>query len=930
MKKWKHILGLSLAVVLTALCLCPAAYAAEEEPPVLRVAFPEAAGINEIYEDGTYGGCVYDWLEEIAKYTGWKYEFVTGDVSELMSDMVDGAYDLMGGVYFLESVADRYNFPKYIMGSNYSLLICRQDNPDIKRYDYTTLNGKRIGVWKNASRKIDRLKKFLDLNNIQCELVYYDDEQAYENCLETKEVELLLGSDVYMKDHYNVAAQFEADPYYIVTSKNRPDLCEQLSDAMEAIYAANPNFAAELYNQYFPNRYINSISFTQEEQDFIAQSGPLKVAVMRDRYPLLYTYESAVKGIVPECLDLVSQRTGLTFTYVYTDTYQGLFDLVKQGKADIIGCYMNTEDAFSGLARTVSFAALDSVILRNKQSFGKSEGLVMAVPSGRDLKAGKNGDTVRYYDSYQACMEAVNSGDADYTRMPAAFVEDLYSKDYYANITLVADTNLQEKLTLALPLPVNVPLYSILSKSINSFSDEETTHMLVNNTLPLRESTVSLKTLLYTNPVIVIGISVGIVLLVSIIIVLLSFNKMRARVMRLRLEKAEETSRAKSDFLSRMSHEIRTPMNAIIGLTNLTRMTGEVTPAVDQNLSKIDSSAKFLLSLLNDVLDMSKIDNQKMKIENAPFDLAELAAQIESMFSVQAVTRGLNLEVDCSVQRPLFIGNQMRLQQVLTNLLSNACKFTDKGDSIRLSITELSRTEESATLRFVVSDTGIGIQEEDLERIFHAFEQSKDSSQRAAGTGLGLAISSSLVELMGSELKVESKPGMGSDFYFTLTLPVFHGNLEKDVERDKKADARLEGLHVLLVEDNDINAEIAVELLKKQHITVDRAANGAQAVELFASMPNETFDVVLMDINMPVMDGLTATRKIRAMNRTDAQTIPILAMTANAFQEDRDNAAAAGMTGFLPKPFDVGQLYQILLQSLEQQHREPETKGEPS
>lgn len=934
MKKYLKALKFCLAVCLCLLALDAgshsAAFAAGNAPIVLKVAFPETDGINEIYKDGTYGGCVYGWLKEIAKYTGWEYEFVTGDPDKLMIDMKSGKYDLMGGVYLLEGMEELYNFPKYIMGFNYSLLIFRQDDPDIKSYDHTTLNGKRIGVWKRAAKKIQRLEKFLDLNNIQYELVYYEDETAYENCLESQDVDLMLGSDVHMKEHYNVAAQFESDPYYLVTAKNEPELCEQLSAAMESIYAANPNFATDLYNQYFPDHYINSITFTDEEQEFIQQTGPLKVAVLKDRYPLFYEQDGVVRGIVPECLELISKRTGLVFDYVYTDTYQGQIDLVKQGKADIIGAYSNGDisAAQEGLSRTIPFASLDTVILRNKESFNKTSGLTMAVPKGQDLTPANSSDTILYYEAYQDCMKAVNSGDADYTRMPAAFIEDFYSKDYYANIALVADTNLQEELTLALTVPVNVPLYSILTKALNNFSDEESAHILASNSLTLRESTVTFKTLLSSNPLMVIGISASIILLISIIIILLNFNQTRAKVMQLKLEKAEEMGRAKSDFLSRMSHEIRTPMNAIIGLTNLTRMTGEATPAVDEALSKIDSSAQFLLSLLNDVLDMSKIDNQKMKIECAPFDLTQMVAQIENMFSVQAENQELTLQVACSVQQRFFVGDKMRLQQVLTNLFSNACKFTDKGGTVRLSIEEQAHSPDTAALHFSVRDTGIGINQEDLEQIFRAFEQVKNSNLRSPGTGLGLAISSSLVELMGGELKVNSKPGVGSEFYFTVLLPICTEEPFAAKAYEKQEAVRLEGLHILLAEDNDINAEIAIELLESKKIIVDRAANGQQALDIFSSHPEETYKVILMDINMPVMDGLTATREIRSMNRPDAKTVPILAMTANTFQEDRDNAAEAGMTGFLPKPFNVDQLFRILLASLETPNKESGIDGE--
>ena len=274
-KQYRKVL-LLFAVLLASfapfMLYCPEVNAQEEEPRVLKVAFPYTSGINEVYDDGTYGGCVYDWLIEIAKYTGWQYEFMTEEnASEQLNKMVDCEYDLMGGMFYREEFKDLYNYPSYIMGSNYSLLIYHREDTDIKGYDYNTLNGKRIGVLKRAVQKIERLQEFLTFNNISCELVYYEDTTEYANCLESGKVDLMLGADVYMQEDYNVAAMIPAEPYYIVTAKDEPELCSELSWAIEQIYAADPNFANELYSKYFPDRYLNSISFTDEERAFIQQ-----------------------------------------------------------------------------------------------------------------------------------------------------------------------------------------------------------------------------------------------------------------------------------------------------------------------------------------------------------------------------------------------------------------------------------------------------------------------------------------------------------------------------------------------------------------------------------------------------------------------------------------------------------------------------------
>lgn len=921
----------SWAVILfVLLSYCPAVVAENADETVLTVAFPISTGINEVYEDGTYGGCVYDWLREISKYTGWKYEIKTADASndeatsELLSGMMEGKYDIMGGMFYQEGYEEYFNYPKYIMGSNYSLLMYLKDNSDIKGYDYNTLNGKRIGVFGKATSKIERLKKFIEYNNLTCEIVYYDDRESYEKCIDSGEVDLIYGSDVYMKDGYNVAVKLDSDPYYMVTSKYKPELCEQLSKAMEEIYAANPNFAEELYNKYFPDKYINSITFTEEEEKFIKECGTIKVAVMKDRYPLFYESDGKKSGIIPECLKLVSNRTNLDFEYVYADTYDGLVEMVTSGKADIIGAFMNDDTSADalGLVRTTGYADLDSIILRNKQSFDKQDALTMAVPETMSLKTTGKSDSIIRFPKYEDCMEAVNNGRADYTRMPASFIEGFYTKDYYANVTIVADTNIQETLTFAMKAPVNVQMYSVLSKAVNSFSAEDTSRIVSQPNLSLPDGAVTLKTVLYTNPVLVIGICVGFVFILSLMAVLFILYRMRTKMMAVKLEKAEETSRAKSDFLSRMSHEIRTPMNAIIGLTNLAILSRDATPALKDDLNKIDSSAKFLLSILNDVLDMSKIESQKMTVEKLPFDMAELIEQIKIMFISQIKEKNLNFDVICELEDSCYLGDKMRINQVLANLMSNACKFTERGGSVWLSVTESRINKNESKLRFSVKDTGVGISEKDINRVFNSFEQAEGSNLRAPGTGLGLSISSSLVSLMGGDLKVKSEPGKGSEFYFIIELPIYNEEwteIDTGAEKVKNTisdENILKSMRVLLAEDNDINAEIATELLKMKQIFVDRAKDGQQAVDMFAKSSDGEYNAILMDINMPEKDGLTAAVEIRKMNRKDSLEVPILAMTANTFKEDREKAVEAGMTGFLPKPFDADQLYKAITDSI--------------
>ena len=918
MRRLGKILAVGAVILSLAAGVLPAfSVQAKDAPRVVRVAFPEAVGMNETYEDGTHGGTIYEWLMEIAKYTGWEYEFVKGDTGELMDELNNGTCDIMGGMFLRDSLAELYNYPEYSTGFNYALLIYRKDDEDIKGFDYKSINGKRIGVFAKATDKIERLRKFLDFNGIEAELVSYGSAEEFARCLEDPDIDIMLGSDVYMTDEYNVAAKFESEPTYIVTAKAETELCGELSRAIESIYAADPEFGRKLYDKYFPDQYINSIYFTEQEREFIKNSDSVRVAVVDGRYPICYEQDGEKKGAALASIEIIAEKTGLTFEYVYADSYQKALNLVEEGEADIITGFMDSENTASkmNLVRTSAYASLNSVILRNKNSYDNEQGRVMALPQGHELKTWGENDKIEYYNTYVECLEAVNKGSADYTQMPTAFMEGMYAEDYYANVVLASDTEMRQELSLAMAKPVNVPLYSILSKAINNLSEEEMSLIIGQNTLGIRENVATLKSFLYTNPVLAVSICVGMILLLCIIAILIMSYRTRVKIMRVRLEKAEETSKAKSDFLSRMSHEIRTPMNAIIGLTSLTKMQEEIPPAVSKNLNQIDASAKFLLSLLNDVLDMSKIESQKMHMECAPFDLKHVVEQMKNMFVALIKSREMEFLISCDVQETLFEGDEMRLQQVLTNLLSNACKFTADGGTIELTVRQESRDKNEAALYFAVKDTGIGIQEDDKKRIFNAFEQAASHQTNIPGTGLGLAISASLVEMMGGELKVDSHPGAGSEFYFTLRFPVYDGVLPKESEQSCKPGDFLKGLRILLAEDNDINAEIATELLELEGVVVERAVNGQKAVELFAQSQANSFDAILMDINMPVMSGLEATSKIRSMSRPDAAVIPILAMTANTFQEDRNQAYESGMTGFLPKPFNVEQLYDILARS---------------
>lgn len=374
---------------------------------------------------------------------------------------------------------------------------------------------------------------------------------------------------------------------------------------------------------------------------------------------------------------------------------------------------------------------------------------------------------------------------------------------------------------------------------------------------------------------------------------------------------ADIASKAKSEFLSRMSHEIRTPMNAIIGMTNIAMQTVSHGTKVEECLEKIDVSTKYLLGLINDILDMSRIESGKMIISNEKMDLKNIIDELEILIRPQAEAKAIQFVMNVEDIHSLVYGDELRLNQVLINLLGNALKFTPAGGEIQLNIRQVIEEDDIVAVFFEVKDNGIGISDENKIRIFEAFEQEQnDTANKYGGTGLGLAISNNLVHLMGGNLEVNSKEGEGSAFSFMLTFPIYVD--ESKVVEESGTEVSLDGKRILVVEDNELNAEIAETLLEMDGCEVEIARNGVEALKVFEQTEDGHFDCILMDIRMPVMDGIEATRCIRTSDKADARTVPIIALSANAFDEDTRKSIECGMNGHVAKPIDINRLHEAL------------------
>lgn len=900
------------------------------EKRVLRVAFPQVDGMSWTAEDGTHHGMLVDYLNEIAKYTGWEYEYIDTKGPAMLNEFVEGKYELMGGNYYIPALEKYYAYPNYNMGYSRSLLLARSDDRSIHSYDLESMNGKTIGVYENARENIRRLKEFMAINGLYCNIRYYKQEDMVGKIglypyLAKGEIDLLLNNVAHISDSVRVVVAYDSQPYYIVTNPGNKEVLDGLNMALERILDANPNFAAERYAVNFPDRLVN-IQLSDRDLEYVNERKTITVAVPENWYPL-YCKETPLKnhtGIMADVLDEIKSFTGLRFSYVYAKNYADAIRLIQQGDADILGFFLGDENdaAQLGLALSASYVSANNIIVRNKACSYPAPGLVGALVENQRLPSGISVEKIRFYPSIKEALFAVNNGEADFIYGLSSRMEQDILRYHFTNLAPVTLVNDQSAISFALPIPVDPDLLTILNKAINNLSESERTVIRNRNLESIGVSEFSLTDFIYANPLQFMFIVMFVLSVLFTALLLAIGARMKATVIQGNLKRAEAANLAKSEFLSRMSHEIRTPMNGIVGMSTIAMQNIDNTDKIKDCLEKVIMSSKHLLALINDVLDMSKIESGKVELRHESFNFRAFLQDFENLYGEQAKSKGISYETvlasDLEVQ---IIGDSLRLNQVLSNLLSNALKFTPAKGIIKLRVSKTGEDQENVYLRFEVIDTGCGIAEENYDKIFESFEQENvDVTYKYGGTGLGLSIVKRFTQLMGGGIHVTSVQGSGSTFTVDLPFgkikesgkPTRFSDIDgrSDLARDCYViDYDFKGKRILLVEDNELNREIAEELIGATGASVESAEDGVQAVEKFKESAEGYYDLILMDVQMPHMDGYEATRCIRALGRSDAQKVPIFAMTANAFAEDVQKSREAGMNAHISKPLNIRAVY---------------------
>ena len=1059
---------LSLLLLLSA--VLPVKAAAETaSAKVVRVGSFEDT-FNYVNEKGARKGYGYELLETLSGYTGWQFEYVTCDWSDCFEKLKNGEIDIIGGISYTEDRTQEMLFSDEPMGVEKYYLYADLARADISASDFKTLNGKKIGVLMGTEPEV-MLAEWEEKYGLKTEHVNISNNEDVKQKLANHEIDCFvsLEESFWAERGISTITRVGESGIYYAINKNRPDIKEELDDAMRALDEAVPFYTADLYKRYFSMDYTPIL--TGEEKAWLRKHGAIRMGFLASDSGVS-TFDPATgefTGVITDYIQFAADCLGnqeLEFQLVGYDSKEAELDALKSGEIDMIfHCDQNPN-----LAEEYHFACTNTtwtsnlMAVTNKQHFNENNVNRIAVPQNK-LSLKKY--LAFYYpqweivdcDTQEDAARLVKDGQAD-CFVTGISSENKYSKKYsFYSVPLVNPVRSCFAVNSG-----NRSLLSILNKTIKAMP----VNMLAGALAMYKSSArkVTLSDFIKDNffkVMLISSIAVAVVLL-TILMLLQKARKAEAAArkaasdtqelnakLQVAVEKAENANRAKSTFLSNMSHDIRTPMNAIIGFTTLALSNIDDTDRVKDYLGKTLASSNHLLSLINDVLDMSRIESGKIHLEEVEVNLSDVLHDLKTIVSGQIYAKQLELYMDVmDVTDEDVYCDKTRLNQILLNLLSNAIKFTPAGGTVSVRVRQLAgKVRGCGQYEFRIKDNGIGMSQEFAQKIFEPFERERTSTvSRIQGTGLGMAITKNIVDMMGGTIEVQTAQGKGTEF--TVCVPmraqteqrpvekiteleglkalvvdddfntcdsvtkmlvkvgmraewtlsgkeavlrarqsiemsdVYHAYIIdwrlpdmngievtrqirslhddtpiiiltaydwSDIEVEAKAagvtafcakpmfisdlretlmsalgqkpadavqrllpekNADFKGKHILLVEDNELNREIAQEILREYGFLVDSAENGAVAVEKVSTAAPGSYDLVLMDVQMPIMDGYTATRKIRALDDPARAKLPILAMTANAFDEDRRNALESGMNGFLSKPIVIDDLVQEL------------------
>ncbi len=918
------------ALLLTLAVLLPpaAAQAAEPSRPVRVGIFP-FEGYYEVDDSGTRSGYGYEFLQMMGQHANLNYSYID-DVpkwSDMEQMLLDGRLDLLTCVQKTPENEARFAFSREPVGTSYTMMTVRSGNSAVIAGDYSTYQGLRVGVIRdNAHAR--KFSQFAGENGFSCTQLEYDSLDALKDALQDGKIDAAVTSSLRPLHNEWIVEQFSPSPYYLMMCKEDVQLQDMLNRAIQQLDVSSPNWRTELFNRYYTPDSGDALQLTAEERNYIASQSQtvFRVAVCPDNAPYSYRENGEAKGILPDIFAEVAKRAGIRCQVVIASSHREYMDLLNSGQIDLVmdsgWDYSAAEKA--GYKLTTSYINL---LIAQVTKIG-SGGVIrkVAVPEGAIWdKLSKRPLAQQYslqkYPTVAGTMKAVLSGECDAAFLYHADAQNYAAKEMRSNLRISLLPNTEVSISVASASKNDYLLLSVLSKSAESVKENFVPDTVFRYTADTVQK-ISLLDYLYLNPfwgVLTILLLCLFLFGAAVIAYQRVWNEKQKRLTAEILaakQEAEKANAAKSAFLSSVSHDLRTPLNGILGFTRAA-LRAPLTGEKQTYLEKIQSSGELLLDLVNDTLELSRIESGKLTLETENVDGRGMIEAVISAVQPFAEENGVHLAAHLEAfPDGAVLADKKKIQKIILNLLSNAVKYTPAGGSVTLSAAAIDPPEHGCTRRFVIEDTGIGMSEEFQTRLYEPFLQERRPEAGASGgTGLGLSIVKRMVDFLGGTIRVKSRTNEGA--CFTVDLPVFPAEGTPEAKPAKPGTAAsLAGKHVLLCEDNPVNTEIALLLLKDLGMTADCVTDGSQGVKRFSESPAGSYDAVLMDVRMPVMNGYEATKAIRALPREDAAFVPILAMTADAFEDDIQRCFEAGMNGHIAKPIDPALLRRLLAENI--------------
>lgn len=915
----------------------------EKQPQTIRVGSFEDT-FNYVDKNGVRRGYGYELMQALSGYTGWKFEYVKCDWSNCFDKLENGEIDIMGDISYTDERAQKMLFSDEPMGEEKYILYADLSHTDIETSDFKAMDGKRVGVLMGTEPEI-MLREWENKNGIHTKHVNVKNDDDVEKKLANHEIDCFvsLEESTWSEQGISSVTTIGKSGIYFAINKERSDIKTELDYAMRQLEQDSPFFKTDLYKKYFTLDYKQSL--TSKEKSWVEEHGGIKIGFLNNDQAIFSMDEETGKltGMLAEYISYAKDCLGnqkLEFNICEYDDYNEMLQALQNHEIDMIFYASRNPDLAEKKGYTLTNTAwtYSLMAVTDEKYFNEDKSYTVAVP--KEQEALKQHIAFNYprwklvdYDSFADAADMVMNEKADCFLMGTSQALKYDNERDFKSVPL---TKTMEA-CFAVRDGEGI-LLSILNKTLKDMPSD-----MLTSALAIYDSTTDKVTFydFVKDNMLVFFVTAGVFVLTIIGIILVLLRKARkaeavAKLaandtqklndkLEIALKKAEDASLAKTRFLNNMSHDIRTPMNAILGYAQLmvNELKGKNLPEISEYLKKLQQSGNLLLSIINNVLDMAQIESGRMEIDENYGRIEDIRQTLFEIFGDEAKKKNLVLQYTINVEHENILTDTTKVKEIFVNILSNAIKYTSSGGSVKVSVDELPCDEDGYMMvRTRVSDTGIGMSQEYLTNIFEAFTREQNTTKsKIAGTGLGMSIVKKYVDLLGGTINVESELGKGSTFTVTLKHRIADESyyVKKYIEESGTGSEILEGRNILLAEDNDLNAEIAEAILESAGLKIERVEDGIQCVNRIEKMPADTYDMILMDIQKPQMDGYKATQAIRNLPDKDKASIPIVAMTANAFEEDKRDAIAAGMNGHIAKPIQVDKMLSILSEVIRQQ-----------